>query len=633
MKRFLFSTLAMLVLIACSDDPGNAPRPTERVNLVIRASIDGYEDMPISKTTIEYGNPDYAAGERSEWVEGDEIAVFFYDDIAVDPKPVARSVFKAQTSGTNVKFEWVYDKIGTMPTTGTYDVKAISPERMAGLSSGSFQQTQTGKNANHIGSYDIMSVQKEGVDISDPNALNLSFKHELPLLRFSLKNTDAKHNISIQSIEIRSSKYLSNGLYTSLGYNGFYTSLGYTDIKGSSSVGAEKESFSLNCFPFIEIEKAGGIEDFYMLAKNTVEDATDDFIISVRFEKNGANGVQEFSIPRGENPFLQVPFADGNRYYFKLAVSGTNLEEYTDTSGVIYTINTETNEARVKSNWFAAGAVTILATLPGHLGSIVTSIDESAFYRNSSLTEVTLPASIESIGRQAFIGCSNLTAIIFDGGSNLKTIGANAFELSGLTSITIPASVEGIGGRAFWLCSGLESITFEASSNLRSIGDGAFSQCDHPNLTNITIPSPVSAIGGSAFGGCAHLATVDLPATLTSIGTGAFGGTGLTNVSLHSAVPPTLGTPTLSNSIFGYLTTTTVDNKILTIRIPATADLAAYNAEFNDPDHPKGWKHTSPVGSINLTSEGTVELIDLSGVSNKTSYSGEGGIVTIKADL
>ena len=83
---------------------------------------------------------------------------------------------------------------------------------------------------------------------------------------------------------------------------------------------------------------------------------------------------------------------------------------------------------------------TDLAIQPQIDGIPVTAIDSTAFLYNSSITSITIPASITSIGYSAFDGCK------------------------GLTTITIPASVTSIGYDAFDGCVNLKTINCEAKS-------------------------------------------------------------------------------------------------------------------------------------------------------------------------
>ncbi|MBR3974411.1 MAG: leucine-rich repeat protein, partial [Clostridia bacterium] len=98
-----------------------------------------------------------------------------------------------------------------------------------------------------------------------------------------------------------------------------------------------------------------------------------------------------------------------------------------------------------------------------------------------------------------------------------------------LTSITIPNSVTSIGDYAFWKCTSLTSITIPNS--VTSIGRSAFKGCT--SLTSITIPNSVTSIGSSAFEGCTSLTSITIPNSVTSIGYHAFAGcTSLTSITI-----------------------------------------------------------------------------------------------------
>ena len=73
-----------------------------------------------------------------------------------------------------------------------------------------------------------------------------------------------------------------------------------------------------------------------------------------------------------------------------------------------------------------------------------------------------------------------------------------------LTMVTIPDSVTSIGYEAFYNCTGLTSLTIPDS--ITSIGGFAFSDCT--GLTSVTIPNSVTSIGGSAFSNCNSLTDV-----------------------------------------------------------------------------------------------------------------------------
>ena len=147
---------------------------------------------------------------------------------------------------------------------------------------------------------------------------------------------------------------------------------------------------------------------------------------------------------------------------------------------------------------------------------------------NSSLSTIVLPSNLQSIGQAALAGCNQLTSITLPEG--LKSIGAYAFNGTGLTAITIPEQVTIIGEGAFSHCLALES----ASISNAAIGNYAF--IGDTMLSSVVIGNGVNSIGNGSFSGCTSLATITLNAnnSISTIGSEAFAGSGLTTIDLHA---------------------------------------------------------------------------------------------------
>ena len=210
------------------------------------------------------------------------------------------------------------------------------------------------------------------------------------------------------------------------------------------------------------------------------------------------NGNEIYSCPQGSNIIIER--ATGN---FIVVCKNSTIPQGT---------------TAIPNYAFQSSAITSIS-----IPNTVLSIGNYAFH-NSALTSITIPASVTSIGESAFESCSSLTEVIFESGSQLQSIGQNAFAYdSAITSISaIPSSVTTIGSYAFRNTNNLHSITFELNSSLTQISDNAFTYCY--GLTAFEVPYGVTSIGNYAFQDCSNLQTITIPSTVTSISSTAFSG-------------------------------------------------------------------------------------------------------------
>lgn len=112
----------------------------------------------------------------------------------------------------------------------------------------------------------------------------------------------------------------------------------------------------------------------------------------------------------------------------------------------------------------------------------VTRIEDQAFLRCFSLSQMTLPTGLEYLGPQSFGNCILLNSINFP--VSLIEIDERAFEYSSLTgAIQLPTGLKRLGGAAF-RSTNILSLTLP--ENMDYIGNGLVSGCE--SLTSIAFP-------------------------------------------------------------------------------------------------------------------------------------------------
>ena len=250
----------------------------------------------------------------------------------------------------------------------------------------------------------------------------------------------------------------------------------------------------------------------------------------------------------------------------------------------------------IGSRAFSYCAVLQSIEIPDRVGTI----GDYAFAVCNSLQEVTIPSSVYTIGKDAFFSCANLSNVIFEEG-NLTTIGDSAFAWdTRLASLEIPDSVTSFGVSVFqyskighlrlpsslttlpketFYCAKVYEIEHDNWDQITEIGDSAFGAYGASYSVTVpralptglrtignkafqyailpegfALPAGVTSIGDNAFR-YANLTTIELPATLSTIGYGAFSNCALEKVYVKRTTPAAisqLGSGVLSET-FGTL--------------------------------------------------------------------------------
>lgn len=198
-------------------------------------------------------------------------------------------------------------------------------------------------------------------------------------------------------------------------------------------------------------------------------------------------------------------------------------------------------------------------------------IGEAAFYANG-IEHLAIPASVDSIAKSAFLYSPKLETLTF-AGEGLRYIGDGAFvqgtyayqKNTTLTSVELPATVQYLGSEAFLNNEGLKSINIPR--DLKTLGESVIGgtavetiTVDPANqhfvseggivyntektilylaplkgLTTLNVPQGVLGINGGAFWD-ADLQSITLPEGLVAIGFGAFENSQLSSINFPSTL-------------------------------------------------------------------------------------------------
>ena len=259
------------------------------------------------------------------------------------------------------------------------------------------------------------------------------------------------------------------------------------------------------------------------------------------------------------------------------------------------------------------------------------AIGAYAFYERTDITSITVPGCINGIGERAFTGCTALTSLVFEDGSNVPAIETYTFaSCTALESIVLPYGVDVIRDYAFSGCSALKTIVFPET--LTSVKPDAFSGCDavkyneyhnayyygtpdnpyailakakSTTIGSCNIHESTKAILEYAFEGCKYIVSITVPESVKSIGYAAFKGC----TKLESITLPFVGKNESSTERFGHFgfifggntsTSSTTHYGVYRFDIPTTLKTVSLTGTARIADY--AFNNCNTVKAINLPS-------------------------------
>lgn len=371
--------------------------------------------------------------------------------------------------------------------------------------------TTIGKQAFHSGVELLSVVIPNTVTSIEREAFiycNSLSSVSLPNTITAIKSSTFEGCSSLMSIQIPNS-------VTTINNNAFYGS-GLTSIHIPNSI----TSIGYRAFdetPWYESQPNGVvyIDSFVYKYKGSMSENTSIAI------KPATNGIAAYAFEGCEN-LMSIEFPNTLKYVGQDAFLGTEWYENLP-DGLVYA-------GQVPLHY--KGALPPNTDLVIKDGTI--SIGEEALFIEGyyydgyddydGLVSVTIPNSVQYIGKLAFSDCHNLKRVII--GSGIEEIGEWAFAWNeNLTDVTISEGLKVIGEQMFAGCTNLrkiiipntaEVIRYRAFGEIEEGGDWVASE-SCISLTDVTIGSSVKTIQEKAFSGCKAITKVTCLATVPPV--------------------------------------------------------------------------------------------------------------------
>ncbi|EPI33239.1 repeat protein [Enterococcus faecalis VC1B-1] len=232
--------------------------------------------------------------------------------------------------------------------------------------------------------------------------------------------------------------------------------------------------------------------------------------------------INKLVLTEGLSYIGEAAFRNSMFQTLELPNSVTTIEKRAFVDGKLTTVKIGTSLKTINSSTFASNQISTIDF------SNVETIGEQAFIGNN-FGELTLPNALTTIGNSAFSN-SNIHTIHW--GNSIKSIGSSAFSSNQIKKLTVTA--EKIGYGAF-ISNPLEEVTL--ADSVKTVEANAFmGNSNNPTLKKIDLGQGVESIGNTAFSN-GLVESLQFPASLKTVGSGAFGYQQLPFIELNATNP------------------------------------------------------------------------------------------------
>lgn len=323
--------------------------------------------------------------------------------------------------------------------------------------------------------------------------------------------------------------YINSGC-EKIGTNAFSACPDLTDVHLPSTVKSIGNNAFYNCKVLCRLNMPDGIESIGSNCFRYCDALTAGVYNNHCFYYLSEKVTGEFTVPGTPKKIAPYAFAYGNLTSVVLPKSVQTIDDFAFFYNTTLTrVSFPQSLKKIGTSAFANTSLEEVTIPDG-----IRSISYNQFAACQSLVKVVLPETLDSICGFAFGNCSNLSEIRLP--DQLKYLGTLAFEnCTSLKEINIPEEVI-IDGDVFTNCNGITTPLYNSHTfvklpvsyageysvpdGIRCLSDGAFANCKE--LTELRLPATIDRIGFGVFYNCMALEHMNLPEVIRAIPAYAF---------------------------------------------------------------------------------------------------------------